>query len=78
MSLRIQHTSISLLILVHPQVSGDERGFFLESYSQREYAKHSISAQFVQDNHSKSGKGLLRGMHFQKTRPQSKLVRVVR
>ena len=78
MSLRIQHTSISWLMLVHPQVFGDERGFFLESYSQREYAKHSISTQFVQDNHSKSSKWVLRGMHFQKTKPQSKLVRVVR
>ncbi|MFO0763930.1 MAG: dTDP-4-dehydrorhamnose 3,5-epimerase [Candidatus Gracilibacteria bacterium] len=78
MSVNIEYTNIPGLVLIHPQVFSDERGFFLESYSQREYTKHGLNAHFIQDNHSKSEKGVLRGMHFQKINPQAKLVRVIR
>ena len=78
MSVNIEYTNIPWLVLIHPQVFSDERGFFLESYSQREYTKHGLNAHFIQDNHSKSEKWVLRGMHFQKINPQAKLVRVIR
>jgi dTDP-4-dehydrorhamnose 3,5-epimerase len=59
-------------------VHGDERGFFLEAYNEREFARVGIDAHFVQDNHSRSAKGVLRGLHCQQEHPQGKLVRVVR
>jgi dTDP-4-dehydrorhamnose 3,5-epimerase len=61
--------------LIKPRVIPDRRGFFLESYNQREMADIGITERFVQDNHSRSGRGVLRGLHYQLTRPQSKLVR---
>ncbi|MEZ4754239.1 MAG: dTDP-4-dehydrorhamnose 3,5-epimerase [Bdellovibrionota bacterium] len=70
-------TEIPEVIIVEPKLFQDERGFFLESYQQEKYAAGGINAVFVQDNHSSSAKGILRGMHNQKTRPQGKLVRVV-
>lgn len=70
-------TSIEGLILVEPTVFGDERGFFMESYSRRDFAELGIDVEFVQDNHSKSRRGVLRGLHFQKKKPQGKLIRVV-
>lgn len=60
-----------------PKVFQDSRGYFLESYNARDFAKIGIDAIFVQDNQSKSVKGVLRGLHFQKTHPQGKLVRVI-
>ena len=57
---------------------GDHRGFFGETYSRRRYEELGITSEFVQDNHSRSSKGVLRGLHFQKTKPQGKLVRVVK
>jgi len=64
--------------IVEPKVFGDERGFFMESWNQRTFDEAlGESVQFVQDNHSRSAKGVLRGMHYQYTRPQGKLVRVV-
>jgi dTDP-4-dehydrorhamnose 3,5-epimerase len=65
------------LILVEPDVHRDERGFFLESYHAAKFAEHGISATFVQDNHSRSGQGTLRGLHAQIRHPQAKLVRVI-
>ena len=67
------------LILVKPKVFGDERGFFMETYKASEFKKNGINYDFVQDNHSKSQKGVLRGLHYQ-LRPmeQGKLVRCVR
>jgi dTDP-4-dehydrorhamnose 3,5-epimerase len=62
---------------IQPKVFGDNRGCFFESYSQRDYAAAGIALPFVQDNQSRSVKGVLRGLHFQKTRPQGKLVRAV-
>lgn len=64
--------------VIEPRVFGDERGFFLESWNARAFADAGITAQFMQDNHSRSAKGILRGLHFQNPGPQGKLVRVVR
>jgi len=65
------------LVEVQPKVFGDARGYFLETYSERDFAEAGIDARFVQDNQSKSGKGVLRGLHFQKKHVQGKLVRAV-
>ena len=63
--------------LLEPVVHGDERGFFLEFYNQRTFESLGIVRQFVQDNHSRSGRGVLRGLHYQLKHPQAKLVRVI-
>jgi dTDP-4-dehydrorhamnose 3,5-epimerase len=65
------------VILVEPDVHRDPRGFFLETYHQRKYAEGGIAGPFVQDNHSRSVKGTLRGLHAQRQHPQGKLVRAV-
>lgn len=70
-------TEIEDLILVEPTVFGDSRGYFMETYQKEEFKAGGIDVDFVQDNQSCSGKGVLRGMHFQKKNPQGKLVRVV-
>lgn len=70
-------TSILDVKIIEPKVFGDQRGFFLETFQQERYSEAGISLPFVQDNHSRSEKGVLRGLHFQKTKPQGKLVRVV-
>jgi dTDP-4-dehydrorhamnose 3,5-epimerase len=69
--------SIPGLSMIQPKVFGDARGYFFESYNERDLAQAGIEARFVQDNQSKSSRGVLRGLHFQKTRPQGKLVRVI-
>jgi dTDP-4-dehydrorhamnose 3,5-epimerase len=72
-------TNIDGVVIIEPKVFGDERGFFLEIFQAERYKEMaSIDLLFVQDNHSRSGKNVLRGLHFQKTNPQGKLVRVVR
>ena len=65
------------VILIEPDVHPDNRGFFLESYSRKKYEQIGITCEFVQDNHSASTKGTLRGMHWQVNNGQSKLVRVI-
>jgi dTDP-4-dehydrorhamnose 3,5-epimerase len=70
-------TSLPEVILIEPDVYRDPRGFFLETYHQRKYAEHGIPGPLVQDNHSFSRRGALRGLHAQKQRPQGKLVRAV-
>lgn len=65
-------------LIIEPRVFGDERGFFLETWNQAGFAEAGLDLTFVQDNHSRSQKGVLRGMHFQNPGPQGKLVRVVR
>jgi dTDP-4-dehydrorhamnose 3,5-epimerase len=70
-------TAITDVFMILPKVFGDERGFFLESYNRRAMAALGIDAEFVQDNHSRSVKGVLRGLHYQIRQPQGKLVRVV-
>jgi dTDP-4-dehydrorhamnose 3,5-epimerase len=69
-------TEIAAVVIIEPQRFGDHRGFFLESWSQRAFAEHGIHANFVQDNHSRSVQGVLRGLHYQIWQPQGKLVRV--
>lgn len=73
-----QPLSIPDVVLMTPKVFGDERGFFLETFRQSEFEKHCGNYTFVQDNHSKSAKGILRGLHYQLENPQGKLVRVTR
>ncbi len=65
------------VILIQPQVFGDKRGFFMETYEERRFAANGIALKFVQDNHSGSRRGTLRGLHYQLHQPQGKLVRVV-
>ncbi|MCF7791913.1 MAG: dTDP-4-dehydrorhamnose 3,5-epimerase [Victivallales bacterium] len=72
---KITETGIKDLVVIEPQVFGDSRGFFLESYNKKEFAKNGLYYNFVQDNHSKSEKGVLRGLHFQTQYSQDKLVR---
>ena len=76
--MNIINTKLSDCIIIEPKVYGDDRGFFLETFQTERYATAGITLPFVQDNHSRSSKGVLRGLHFQKTKPQGKLVRVVR
>ncbi len=71
-------TEVPGLVLIEPTVYGDSRGFFMETYHKETFAALGITAEFVQDNHSMSTKGVLRGLHFQKEHTQGKLVRVVR
>ena len=66
------------LCVITPAVHGDNRGYFMETYSQRDMEENGIHIQFVQDNQSMSVKGVLRGLHFQKNFPQTKLVRVIK
>lgn len=71
-------TSIEGVYVIEPTVFGDERGYFMETYSESEFAEIGINNVFVQDNQSKSRKGVLRGLHFQKQNSQAKLVRVIK
>ena len=66
------------LCVITPAVHGDARGYFMETYNQRDFENEGIRVNFVQDNQSSSSKGVLRGLHFQKEHPQGKLVRVIR
>jgi dTDP-4-dehydrorhamnose 3,5-epimerase len=76
--MKIQSTEISEVLLIEPKVFGDARGFFFESYNRRDFARATgINVEIVQDNHSKSGRGVLRGLHYQIRQPQGKLVRVI-
>lgn len=70
-------TSLPDVLLIKPHVFGDARGFFMETYQQKVFSEAGIQAEFVQDNHSGSQKGILRGLHYQIQQPQGKLVRVV-
>ena len=77
--MNIINTSLNDCIIIEPKVFGDDRGFFLETFHSSRYKKLAgIDLPFVQDNHSRSSKAVLRGLHFQKTKPQGKLVRVVK
>jgi dTDP-4-dehydrorhamnose 3,5-epimerase len=71
-------TKIPDLLILEPRVFGDDRGFFFESFNEQTFwEKTGVKTEFVQDNHSKSGKGVLRGLHYQVQQPQGKLVRVI-
>ena len=74
--MNVIETKLKGVVIIEPAVFGDHRGFFLESYNQQRYEEAGIHESFVQDNHSRSARGVLRGLHFQRTKPQGKLVRV--
>ena len=72
-------TAINDVLMLKPKVFGDSRGFFFESFNEQDFAQATgLNVKFVQDNHSRSAKGVLRGLHYQLQQPQGKLVRVVR
>jgi dTDP-4-dehydrorhamnose 3,5-epimerase len=71
-------TNIEGVYIIEPKVFGDNRGYFMETYSEHDFFEAGLKYKFVQDNQSKSKKGVLRGLHFQKTFPQAKLVRVIK
>lgn len=75
--MKIDPTAIPDVKLIEPKVFGDERGFFYESWNRRAFAEAGLDIDFVQDNHSRSQKGVLRGLHYQIQHPQGKLVRAV-
>jgi dTDP-4-dehydrorhamnose 3,5-epimerase len=75
--MEFEPTEIPEVVLIRPKVFGDSRGFFLETWEERKFAAAGIGARFVQDNHSRSGRHILRGLHYQIQQPQGKLVRVV-
>lgn len=75
--MKVFETPLVGALVIEPEVFEDDRGFFLESYSERAFAKMGITDKFVQDNHSYSKRGVLRGLHYQVEKPQGKLVRVV-
>lgn len=77
MAVDVIKLSIDGLLEVRPRVFGDQRGYFVETYSERDFASAGIAVRFVQDNESRSRRGVLRGLHFQKRHPQGKLVRVI-
>ena len=77
--MKVTPTSIPDVLVIEPKVFGDARGFFYESFNQKAFNEATgLNLNFVQDNHSRSGKGVLRGLHYQIEQPQGKLVRVVR
>lgn len=75
--MKIELTHLEGVKLIIPQVFEDERGFFMETYHEEKFKDHGLPTKFVQDNHSRSSKGILRGLHFQKPQWQGKLVRVI-
>ena len=75
---KVINTSIADLLIIEPTVFEDARGFFMEFYNKQIFAENGLLMDFVQDNHSKSKQGVLRGLHFQTKHPQGKLVRVIR
>ncbi len=77
--MKVTATAIADVLIIEPQVFGDARGFFYESFNQKAFNQATgLDVHFVQDNHSRSAKGVLRGLHYQIQQPQGKLVRVVR
>lgn len=76
--MKITTTALPGVLIIEPKAFGDARGFFLETFQSERYAKAGITLPFVQDNHSRSQRGVLRGLHLQRNRPQGKLVSVSR
>lgn len=76
--IKVTKCPIEGLYIIEPMVHGDSRGYFMETYNQRDLAEAGLNMAFVQDNQSRSTKGVLRGLHFQKQHPQGKLVRVIK
>jgi len=75
---KVLETELPGVLILEPKVFGDQRGFFMETYHQDRYRQAGLSQRFVQDNHSRSRRGVLRGLHYQLLQPQGKLVGVVR
>jgi dTDP-4-dehydrorhamnose 3,5-epimerase len=75
--MEFEPTEIPDVVLIRPKVFGDPRGFFFESWEERKFAAAGLDVKFVQDNHSRSARNILRGLHYQIRQPQGKLVRVV-
>ncbi len=75
---KITKTKLNDLLIIEPMIFGDKRGFFLETYNKKDFNNFGLEVEFVQDNHSKSKKNVLRGLHYQKKNIQGKLVRVSR
>ncbi len=78
MKFNITKTELAGVLVVEPVVYGDNRGFFLETFNQKRYAEAGLDRQFVQDNHSRSSRGVLRGLHYQLNHPQGKLVMAIK
>ncbi len=76
--MNVLETALPGVLILEPKVHGDARGFFMESYNRRRFAELGLPDEFVQDNHSRSARGVLRGLHYQIRQPQGKLVRVTR
>ncbi|MBR3204311.1 dTDP-4-dehydrorhamnose 3,5-epimerase [Candidatus Saccharibacteria bacterium] len=76
--LSFEKTPIKDVYIITPKVFGDDRGYFMETFSDKDFKKNGLDYTFVQDNQSSSRKGVLRGLHFQKSHPQAKLVRVLK
>lgn len=77
MNFKFSYTPIEGLVVIEPTVYGDDRGYFMECFRESDYAEAGITTRFVQENESMSARAVLRGLHFQRTEPQAKLVRVV-
>ena len=75
--MKVSTCKLDGILLIEPRIFGDERGFFMESFQLEKYKEIGIAENFVQDNHSRSKKNVLRGMHFTKTNPQSQLLTVI-
>ncbi len=75
--MKVIETSLPGVLVLEPKIFGDDRGFFFESYNERALAQAGITFEFVQDNHSRSVRNVLRGLHYQVKQPQGKLVRVI-
>ena len=75
--MKVTPTRLPEVLVIEPKVFGDARGFFFESWNERDFAAAGITARFVQDNHSRSAKNVVRGLHYQIRQPQGKLVRVL-
>jgi dTDP-4-dehydrorhamnose 3,5-epimerase len=75
--MKVIPTELAEVLIIEPKVFGDDRGWFYESYNERELEKAGLRARFVQDNHSRSARNVLRGLHYQIRQPQGKLVRVL-
>jgi dTDP-4-dehydrorhamnose 3,5-epimerase len=76
--MQITETALPEVRILEPRLHGDERGFFMETWNARTFSELGLDLEFVQDNHSRSGRGILRGIHYQVVQPQGKLVRVTR
>ena len=76
--IKVTKAPIEGLYIIEPAVHGDSRGYFMETYNQKDMEENGLNMVFVQDNQSMSTKGVLRGLHFQKKYPQGKLVRVIK